>query len=98
MIFNDVYEWSFYEGLKEGIGGSLKALSEHPRSTPLFATKTAENCSEAFSEGYIWGMELSLKEYNHMMKPRIRIRARMEKKAKVEEKTTEEIKDDVIWN
>lgn len=106
MIFYSAAEWYFYEGLREGVGGSLEALSEDYMRVPMFNSEVSMACCEAYEWGYMFGMELSKREYGYLMKPRIRLRSKPpvkkeEKKSnlpQVIEEPTDKEEDDIVWN
>jgi len=76
MQFNGAAEYYFYEGLREGLGGSLEALSEHPRTLPVFETQVCYDCVDSFTWGYMFGMCISKQYYDLIMKPKVKLKNR----------------------
>lgn len=52
-------EYSFYEGLTEGVIGSLSILEELLVDYAIMPTETAQKCAEAFEYGYLFGMQIT---------------------------------------
>ena len=64
MIFNSVYNYFFWQGIKEGLNASVSDLSGQLEGKFHFNNKVTRSCTEAFEWGFLWGLTLTEAEYN----------------------------------